>query len=221
MMSRAAPLRSGGRSQNGKGRMLRLSAGTVSFDVKRPCRWVQRLHSGRVRLLSDSNAILEHLEPGDFFCETSLCKPRWGGQIALALSQVEIAVFRKAELLNRIQQDRRFAWAVLKNLACRLQRYQKAVNDFVTEPAERRLAFLLARLAPTRTASGWVRLPFGLTNAELAKMIGTTRGRVSYFLNGFERLGWLRRGEGWRLDQEGLRDFLQSSGRLPKPSAGS
>lgn len=214
-MPRASLSRRRGRS-NKNGRALRLPAGTVLFDLNRPNRRMQRLDSGRVRLLSDSNAVLEHLEPGDFFGEASLCKPRWGGQIALALSPVEITVFPKSELLKRLQQDRRFASALLRDLARRLQRYQKTVNDFVTEPAERRLAFLLARLSPTRRASGWVRLPFRVTNAELAKTIGTTRGRVSYFLNRFERLGWLRRDDGLSINRQGLSEFLESSPRHPQ-----
>lgn len=200
-----------GERSNERGRALHLPAGTVLFDLERPNRRMHRLDSGRVRLLSDSNAVLEHLEPGDFFGETSLCNPRWGGQIALALSPLEVTVFLKSKLLERIQQDRRFASALLRNLAQRLQRYQKTVNDFVAEPAERRLAFLLARLVPTGHASGWVRLPVGLTNIELARTIGTTRGRVSYFLNRFERLGWLRRREGLWIDREGLSKFLGSS----------
>ncbi len=216
---RCASLSQRGERSNNYGRTLRFPAGTVLFDLKRPSRRIERLDSGRVRLLSDSRAVLEQLEPGDFFGESSLCKPRWGGQIALALSPVEIAVFSKSKLLERMQQDRRFASALLRNLARRLQRYQKTVNDFVTEPAERRLAFLLARLVPSRRASDWVRLPVGLTNIELAKTIGTTRGRVSYFLNRFERLGWLRRHEGLWIDRDGLSRFLGSSSCPGEPEA--
>lgn len=167
-MPRVSPSRRKGRS-NGSGRSLRFPAGTVLFDLDRPSQRLQRLQCGRVRLLSDSKAILEHLGPRDFFGEASLYEPHRGGQIALALSPVEVAVFAKTELLRRVQEDRRFASALLRNFARRLQRYQKTVTDFVTEPAERRLAFLLARLAPVRRTPGWVRLPFSLTNAELAK----------------------------------------------------
>jgi len=210
-MPRASQSRRRGPSRS-NGRVLRLPAGTVLFNPDRPSRQVHRLKSGRVRLLSDSNAILEHLGPGDFFGERCLSKPRWGGQIvALTLSPVEVSVLKKSDLLKRIGQDRRFASALLNNLARRLQRYQKTVSDFVTEPAERRLALLLARLTPSSRRSGWVRLPFRITNADLAKTIGTTRGRVSFFLNRFEQLGWLRRREGFSIDREGLSRFMESS----------
>jgi CRP-like cAMP-binding protein len=95
-----------------------------------------------------------------------------------------------------MMRDRAFARALLRSLARRIQRCHSTIDEFVTEPAERRLALLLLRLAPRRRASEWVRLPFQLTNVDLAKAIGTTRGRISYFLNCFERLGWFRRGNG-------------------------
>ncbi len=194
-MPRASMARRGRRSKKDE-RTVRLPAGAILFDAARPSRSIQRLDSGRVQLLRERHAVLEHLEPGDFFGEADVFGSRRRDQTAVALTPVRIAVFRRSDLLERIRRDRGFASALLRNLARRIQRCHDTIHEFVTEPAERRLALLLLRLAPRRRASEWVTLPFGFNNGDLARAIGTTRGRISYFLNRFERLGWLRRGNG-------------------------
>jgi CRP/FNR family cyclic AMP-dependent transcriptional regulator len=211
-MPRASRAGSGRRSNRDE-RRVRLPAGAILFDSIRPSRGIQRLDSGRVRLLSGSKAVLEHLEPGDFFGETCLFGSGRTEQTALCLTPVNIAVFRRPEVLERIERDRSFASALLRSLARRIQRCHQTIDEFVTDPAERRLALMLLRLAPRRRRSEWTRLPFGFTNADLAKAIGTTRGRISYFLNRFERLGWLRRGKGHMAIHPALcEQFLTSAG---------
>lgn len=224
-MPRASMSRRRGRSKEVQ-RTLSLPAGTVLFDVNSPSRTMQRLDAGRVRLLAESKATVEYLEAGDFFGEACLFRSCCGNQTAQALTPVEIAVFKKPDLLKRLRQDRVFTSALLRNLARRIQRCQNTVYEFVTEPAERRLAFLLMRLSPGRRASEWVRLPFPITNGDLAKSIGTTRGRISYFLNRFERLGFLRRREGnadqcatcRAIPKVGNRTRRSGVGRDPQPA---
>lgn len=184
------------------------SAGTKLFDVGRPCRRVYLLRSGKMQVSSGRDTILEHLRAGDFFGEEAFLVPRERRQAAKSLTPITVAVFRVSQLLDRIQQDRRFALRFLKNLAVRFDMRGQTIRDFVTEPAERRLARVFFRFAPG-TASGWVRLRFSPTNAELARTIGTTRGRISQFIGRFRQLGWLqRRPELW-VNREGLRKFLE------------
>src|SRR5438477_452503 len=56
--------------------------------------------------------------------------------------------------------------------------------------------------------AGQVRLSFRFTNVELAKMVGTTRWRVSHLLNRFQRLGWLRRDRELWVQREGIQEYL-------------
>ena len=169
---------------------------------------VYLLRRGRVRLSSDE-AILEHLSPGDFFGEASLLPRRQRCEVAKSLSAVTVLAFRTAQLLERVQNDRRFARRLLRNLAVRLNRRSKVIHDFVAEPAERRLARLLFRLMPGRPDYGWVRLRFSLSNSELAKTVGTTRARIAHFMQHFRQMGWLeRRPELW-VQREGLSEFLE------------
>jgi len=189
---------------------LRLPAGATLFDSNHPPRRMYLLCSGHVQLSTSRGEIVDHLAPGDFFGEKCFLAPLRRGQAARTVSPASVAAFRKPELLDRLTGDRRFATQVVKNLALRLDRYEEALGDFAREPAERRLARLLWRLAPDRKVSGLVRLPFHLTNREMARAIGTTRWRVSHFMGRFQRLGWLRRQEGLWVDRERLGEFLQS-----------
>jgi len=194
-------------------------AGANLFDRRHHCRKIHWLLSGWVQLSSGHNAIFSHLTRGDLFGEKLLLRSPRVDQVAKALSPTEVIVFRKAQFLERLGRDGRFAQQVLKNLALRLERYEESIRDLVTEPTERRLALALARLAPTRPATGWVRLPWNPTNPELAKIVGTTRWQISHFINRFHRLGWVRRQDGLWLQREGLQAFLQSTAPRPSESA--
>jgi CRP-like cAMP-binding protein len=118
-----------------------------------------------------------------------------------------VVLFSKKDFFRRVRQVPGFTSVVLQNLLRRLNRYEQSIARFVTVPAEARLASLLFELAPAKT--GWVQLPFALTNPELAKMIGSTRWRVSYFLNRFQSLGWLRRSHGLWVERRKLKAFLE------------
>lgn len=181
------------------------------FDLDRAPRRVYLLRSGRVQLARGNEAIVDYLRAGNFFGEQCLLGPWHRDQIATSLSPVQVLAFRRSELLDLVQKDRRFALRLLKNLALRLNRHEQSIRDFVAEGAERRLARLLFRFIPARAGSGWVRLQFSPTNSELAKTIGTTRWRTAHFMRKFRQLGWLDRQPELWVRTEGIREFLQSA----------
>jgi CRP-like cAMP-binding protein len=164
-----------------------------------------------VQLRNGLEAIVDQLAAGDFFGEKCFLAPRGSDQVATAVSGVVATAYRKSELVQCLRRDPRFAVRLLKNLSFRLDRYENALRDLITEPAERRLARLLFRFLPARPASGWIRLPVRATNIELARMAGMTRWHISHLLNHFQRLGWLsRRQQELLIYREGLRKFLES-----------
>ena len=186
-------------------------AGIRLFDTDRSSRGVYLLRSGRIHLTNSRGAIVDYLTPGSFFGEKCLLGRRQQGQMATSRTPVKVSVFRKRELLDRMQRDRRFALRLLKNLAFRLDRYEQALGDFVTEKTETRLARLLSRLAPTSPATGWVQLEFSPTNPELARTIGTTRWQISHYMRRFQQLGWLQRRPALWVHREGLNEFLEEA----------
>lgn len=206
----------GGKVRPSKPREIRqgFPAGTRIFGPDHGAQRVYQLISGHVQLRNGPEVIVDQLAPGDFFGEKCLLPSGRNDQVAIALSAVIVLAYRKSQLLRGLQRDPHAAGRLLKNLTRRLDRYENAIRDFVTEPAERRLARLLLRLMPARPVSGWIRLPLRVTNGDLGRMAGLTRWRVSHFLNRFRRLGWLTRGpEGLRINREGLKDFLDSPAR--------
>ena len=202
------------RQKKQRGTRRYFPAKTRIFAPSRPTHPIYQLNSGHVQLQDGPEAIVDQLNPGDFFGEKCFLAPRRSGQVAMAVSPVEATAYRKSELLGYLQRDPRFAGRLLKSLASRLDRYENTIRDFVSEPAERRLAHLLFRFMPTRPASGWIRLPLRATNIELARMVGTTRWRVSHFLNQFQRFGWLRRRrQELLIYREGLEEFIGPAAR--------
>jgi CRP-like cAMP-binding protein len=196
-----------------KSKSLDFPARITFFDTNRPSRYVYLLRSGRIHLTNSRGAIVDYLAPGNFFGEKCLLGPRYQSQIATSRSPVDVNVFRKSELLDRIQRDRRFALRLLKNFALRLDRYEQVLADFVAERTECRLARLLSRLASASPRSGWVQLQVSPSNSELARTIGTTRWQISHYMGRFQRLGWLQRRPDLWVHREGLNEFLESSGR--------
>lgn len=188
-------------------------AGIALFDSGRPSHCIYLLRSGRIYLANGRGAIVGYLVPGNFFGEKCLLGSSYRDQIATSRSPVQVQAFRKSELLDLIQRDRRFALRFLKGLALRLDRCEQSLTDFVVEKIERRLARLLARLATAKPRSGWVLLQFSPNNSELARTIGTTRWQVSHYMHHFQQLGWLQRRPSLWVKREDLYDFLESSGR--------
>jgi len=189
-------------------------AGITLFDSDRPPHRIYLLRSGRIYLANSRGAIVDYLVAGSFFGEKCWLSSRYRDQIATSRSQIQAQAFRKSELLDLIQHDRRFALRLLKSLALRLDRCEQSLTDFVVERIEGRLARLLARLAPAKPRSGWVRLQFSPSNSELARTIGTTRWQVSHYMHRFQQFGWLQQRPNLWVRREGLHEFLESSSRL-------
>jgi len=155
-------------------------------------------------------AIVGYLTPGDVFGEKCLL-PGCQGQIATALTPVRVLGLSRSELPAMLRRDPDLSLRLLKKLASRLDRSEEVVRGFIVEGSERRLARLLFRFLPSRAGSGWVRLRFSPSNAELSRTIGTTRWRTAHFMRKFQQLGWLaRRPELWvRVD--GIKEYLETT----------
>ena len=187
---------------------LEFSHGRTLYGADQAPARIYLLLAGGVQLASGRGAIVDYLGKDDFFGEKTFLAGQTAGQTAKSISAVKVRSFSKSELLDYIQQDRRFDARLLRNLAERLDRHEQALEDFVAEPAERRLARLLWRLLPPRAASGWVPLRFSPSNSELARTIRSTRWRIAHFMRHFQRLGWLdRRPELW-VRCDGISQYL-------------
>jgi CRP/FNR family cyclic AMP-dependent transcriptional regulator len=107
---------------------------------------------------------------------------------ATALGDCSLIRITKPSLIRLLRQEPDFAQMLVICVVSQSLRAQRILAEQLTDSSERRLAKMLLRLA--RGASNQKTLA-RISQADLASMIGTTRARVSYFMNKFRREGYI------------------------------
>jgi len=98
------------------------------------------------------------------------------------------SITRKA-MLTTLRQEPRFSELFVTYLVTRSNRIEEDLIDQLFNSSEKRLARLLLLLANFAKDGKPIPIDASINQATLAEMIGTTRSRVSYFLNKFRKLG--------------------------------
>jgi len=107
------------------------------------------------------------------------------------LEDSRILRIEKAVMLRMLQEQPRFAEAFMSYLLVHSIRVQEDLVDQLFNSSEKRLARALLLLAHFGKESK-SEMVIGKINQEtLAEMIGTTRSRVSFFMNKFRKLGFI------------------------------
>ncbi len=151
-----------------------------------------RAGSAKLSVLSDSGreATLMLLVAGDFVGEETLNGTvEFRAATASAVTACSVLQIRREEMIRALHQEHALSDLFLKFLLARGGRVQADLIDHIFNCSEKRLVRTLLLLAG---ADGPSHLPVPLprmTQEELANMIGTTRSRVSFFMNRFRRLG--------------------------------
>jgi CRP/FNR family cyclic AMP-dependent transcriptional regulator len=155
---------------------------------------------GRVRLsvfsLDGRMLSFKHAEAGDTFGEIG---PLDGGARtadATALSDVEVMSLQRAKLNALLEGNPRVARAAIKFLCARLRETSELAEGIALHSIEMRLArFLLSALKRQRSDRGTTHsvIELGITQGELALLIGASRQKVNAALNTLEQVGAVRR----------------------------
>ena len=151
------------------------------------------LHRGRARMVVVSGkgkqATITMLVPGDFFGEESL-HTNPGARIATATAVNKCSAFKikREEMVSILHQEHEFSDQFLSYLLSRSMRTQADLVDQLFNSSEKRLARMLLLMADNGRDEVRTMLP-PVTQETLAEMIGTTRSRVSFFMNRFRNLG--------------------------------
>jgi CRP-like cAMP-binding protein len=154
------------------------------------------LHSGRAKLTVVSKrgkeATVTLLAPGDFLGEESLSGMEESRK-ATACTITTCAVMRidKAEMLRVLHEEHAFSDFFLKFMLARGMRIQADLIDQLFNSSEKRLARILLLMADYGQPGEPEALIPPITQQTLAEMIGTTRSRVSFFMNRFRKLGYI------------------------------
>jgi CRP/FNR family transcriptional regulator, cyclic AMP receptor protein len=94
-------------------------------------------------------------------------------------------------MLRVIQHEKTFAAFFLDYLLARISRYQEVIMDQLLDSSEKRLARTLLLLGNLGDGGKPELVIPTIPQEELAEVVGTTRARVSFFMNRFRKLGFV------------------------------
>ena len=154
------------------------------------------LQKGRAKLTvvsgAGKEATITLLSSGDFVGEESLA-----GAVGLrlatatAISACTALKIERAEMIRVMHEEHAFSDLFLKFLLARSMRTQADLIDQLFNSSEKRLARILLLMAEFGQPGEPESMIPQITQETLAEMIGTTRSRVSFFMNRFRKLGFI------------------------------
>jgi CRP/FNR family cyclic AMP-dependent transcriptional regulator len=151
------------------------------------------IQEGRVKLavLSDhgKEAVVGILGPGQFFGEGCMNGHKLRISTTTAMENCVITAITKAAMIAAIHDEPLFSEMFMAYLLTRNSRIEEDLIDQLFNSSEKRLARLLLLLANFGKEGNPQPISPSINQETLAEMIGTTRSRVSFFMNKFRRLG--------------------------------
>lgn len=153
------------------------------------------IQDGKVQLavLSEEGKerVVMILEAGDFCGEGCLATELLRLSTATTLTESTIIRIEKSAIARALRKDISFSEFFISYLLSRNIRLTEDLVDQLFNSSERRLARALLLLAHYETNTRENLLLPNINQQTLAKMIGTTRSRVNFFMNKFRRLGFI------------------------------
>jgi CRP/FNR family cyclic AMP-dependent transcriptional regulator len=177
-------------------RIVQLAAKQTFFTQGDPADAVFYLQKGRVRITvvspAGKEAIIATLGAGDFVGEGALAAvPGLRLATATAVSDCTALKIMRKEMVRVIHEEHDFSDLFLKFLLARSMRIQADLVDQLFNSSEKRLARILLLMAEFGQPGKPETLIPRISQEALADMIGTTRSRVSFFMNRFRELGFI------------------------------
>ena len=161
-------------------------------DAAEAIYYVQR---GRVKLTVVSKggkeAVIAILGPGAFFGEGCMAGQSLRMATAAAMSECSIMRLAKAGVVQALHQDPSFSELFLHHLLTRNIRIEEDLVDQLFNSSEKRLARVLLLLANFGKEGKPEPVIPKISQETLAEIVGTTRSRISYFMNKFRKLGFI------------------------------
>ena len=151
------------------------------------------IEAGNVKLTVLSKrgkkAVIAIFRQGDFFGEGCIGAPSVRMSTATAVHLATIVRVDKAIMVGIIHDDPVFARLLIAHLLSRVARIEEDFLDQLFNSSEKRLARTLLMLAGLGTQSTSRPAVLKVNQGTLAEMVGTTRSRVSFFMNRFRKMG--------------------------------
>ena len=153
------------------------------------------IRRGKVKLTVISQqgkeAIVAILGPGEFFGEGCLAGQPLRMATAVAMTDCTLDKIEKSLMARMLHEKHDVSELFVKLLLSRNIRYEADLVDQLFNSSEKRLARVLLLLAHFGKESRTEAILPGISQENLAQMVGTTRSRVSHFMNKFRKLGFI------------------------------
>jgi CRP/FNR family cyclic AMP-dependent transcriptional regulator len=181
----------------GQGRkILRVRKKQRVYAQGKLCDALFYIQKGRVRLTvvskAGKEATIAILNTGEFFGEGGLAgQPRRLGS-ADAVEDCELLRIEKGAMLSALHRQNKLSDMFVTYLLTRNIRYEADLVDQLFNSSEKRLARVLLLLAHFGKEGKQGRAISKISQEILAEMVGTTRSRVSFFMNRFRKLGFIK-----------------------------
>ena len=170
------------------------------------------IQTGKVKLSVVSRhgkeAVIAILEVGDFFGEGCLAGQPLRMATAVCMSTCSVMRLEKAEVVRALHEEPSFSELFVAHLLSRNIRFEEDLVDQLFNSSEKRLARVLLLLANFgKEGSPQTVIP-KMSQETLAEIIGTTRSRVSFFMNRFRKLGFIEYNGGLKINSSLLNVVL-------------
>jgi len=156
---------------------------------------VYYVQSGKVKLsvtsASGKEAVIAVLGDGDFFGEGSLISQPVRLATATALAECTLDRIDKSKMLRVLHDEAKFSDRFTAHLLTRNSRVEADLVDQLMNSSEKRLARTLLLLANFGKEGRPEPITTKISQETLAEMVGTTRPRISFFMNKFRKLGFI------------------------------
>lgn len=165
------------------------------FSQGEPADAIFYIHKGKVKLTVFSRqgkeAVVGILGAGDFFGEGCLAGQPLRMGTSIALSGCSIMRLEKSDVIRAIHEEPAFSEVFVSHLLSRNIRIEEDLVDQLFNSSEKRLARVLLLLANFGKEGTPQTVIPKMSQETLAGIIGTTRSRVSFFMNRFRKLGFI------------------------------
>jgi CRP-like cAMP-binding protein len=166
------------------------------FGQGDPADAVFYIQTGKIKLTvvskTGKEATIGILGEGDFFGEGSLAGQTLRMGSATAITECAVLRIDKRAMMEALHREHEFSDLFVAYLLARNIRYEEDLVDQLFNSSEKRLARILLLLARFGKEGVPDTVVPRISQEMLAEMIGTTRSRVSFFMNRFWKLGFIK-----------------------------
>jgi CRP/FNR family cyclic AMP-dependent transcriptional regulator len=167
----------------------------VVFAQGDPADSVFYIQRGKIKIAivspSGKEAVIAILSEGFFFGEGCLAGQSFRMATALAITDSSVVQVKKSVMTRILRDEPEFSETFITHLLTRNIRIEEDLVDQLFNSSEKRLARILLLLANFGKEERPEEVIPNISQETLAEMVGTTRSRVSFFLNKFRKLGFI------------------------------